>query len=209
MKNLHPDINLTNAREYYGAYDSRDLKKGKSFNMAGEWKSGTHYWNDEYVSDFVSYKGTLLSCKKSHLADSNNEPILVMQDVDGIAVPCGIKNNIYWTFVIGSVPGADGEGKQGPPGKDGDQNIWFGTTVPKNEDGTVDYTKIWYDPSDFSSENLFTDFWTGTETQVYVDHKMEEVNTSISDTKKYVDNKTEEIAQSVNNLDSKWDWAEL
>jgi hypothetical protein len=35
-KNILPDVDLINSREYYGAYNSKDLYKGKSFNMTGE-----------------------------------------------------------------------------------------------------------------------------------------------------------------------------
>ena len=103
-KNIYPDIDLINSREYYGAYNSKDLYKGKSFNMAGEWAPEVHYFNDDFLTDFVSYNGALLSCKRSHLSSSNNRPELLFED----NIPCGVKQNSYWTFVLGGIPGTNG-----------------------------------------------------------------------------------------------------
>lgn len=45
--------------------------------MSGEWKDETNYFNDEYIVDFVAYKGALLSCSKSHLSSATTEPVLI------------------------------------------------------------------------------------------------------------------------------------
>ena len=113
-KNIYPDIDLMNSREYYGAYNSKDLYKGKSFNMSGEWATNVHYFNDDFITDFVSFGGALLSCKKSHLSSSNNRPTIVYED----GVPTGVMPNSFWSFVLGGVSGKDGQdGKDGMDGK--------------------------------------------------------------------------------------------
>ena len=61
MKNIKPDIDLQNSIECSRITESREYYKGKSFNFANEWHSGINYFNDNYVTDFVSYKGTLLA----------------------------------------------------------------------------------------------------------------------------------------------------
>ena len=111
-KSIYPDVDLINSREYYGAYNSKDLYKGKSFNMAGAWSPDVHYFNDDFITDFVVYKGSLLSCVRSHQSSSANEPELLIKNVNGVPVPYGVKNTNYWSFVIGSVPG-----EQGDPGE--------------------------------------------------------------------------------------------
>lgn len=103
--NLLPNIDLTNSREYYGAYNTRDLYKGKSFNMSGEWKAGTHYFNDESLQDFISYNGVLLSCNKTHIATINTMPEIIYRDENGTQVPEGLSNTTYWNFVLGGIPG--------------------------------------------------------------------------------------------------------
>lgn len=108
-KNILPDVDLINSREYYGAYNSKDLYKGKSFNMTGEWATNAHYFNDDFVVDFVAYKGALLSCKRSHQSSSQNAPELLTKDVNGVPVPYGVAQNSYWTFVMGAIPGTQGD----------------------------------------------------------------------------------------------------
>lgn len=94
-KNILPDVDLLNSREYYGAYNSRDFQKGTSIEMSGEWQPGVHYFNDEYYISFTSYQGALLSCKRSHIANSNNEPKLITQSVGGFDVVIGIEQSNY------------------------------------------------------------------------------------------------------------------
>lgn len=105
MNKILPNIDLNNSRDFYGSYNTRDLYKGKSFNMAGEWKAGAHYFNDDSLQDFVSYNGVLLSCNKSHIATSNTEPKIKYRIEDGIQIPEGIINTSYWTFVLAGIPG--------------------------------------------------------------------------------------------------------
>ena len=46
---------ISSSREYYGLNNSQDIYKGTSFKFSGEWVSNTHYFNDEYIIDFVVY----------------------------------------------------------------------------------------------------------------------------------------------------------
>ena len=73
-------------------------EKGKSFNMTGEWQANTRYYSDEYITDFVVYNGALLACKKEHISDSGNEPVLIYDDHE---VVVGVHGDI-WLFVIAS-----------------------------------------------------------------------------------------------------------
>ena len=66
---------------------SNQFERGHSFNWAGHWKPNTHYFNDEYVTDFVVFNSCLLACRQNHL--SSDEPVLVfvegrVQDVEGM-----------------------------------------------------------------------------------------------------------------------------
>lgn len=116
--NILPTIDLQNSREYSGAYNSRDFYKGTSFKMAGEWITNTHYFNDEYIVDFVSFEGALLSCVRSHASSSLNMPELVREN-DKII---GIKPNLFWAFVMAGV--------EGPVGK-----VW----VPEVKNGIISW----------------------------------------------------------------------
>lgn len=116
--NILPTIDLQNSREYSGAYNSRDFYKGTSFKMAGEWITNTHYFNDEYIVDFVSFEGALLSCIRSHTSSSLNMPELVREN-DKII---GIKPNLFWAFVMAGV--------EGPAGK-----VW----VPEVKNGIISW----------------------------------------------------------------------
>lgn len=102
-----PPTDLTNSREYYGMYNSRDFYKGTSFKMSGEWCPNTHYFNDEYIVDFVSFNGALLSCMRSHLSSSAGAdvPELIIEGEKII----GLKPNRFWSFVMA--------GQEGPEGK--------------------------------------------------------------------------------------------
>lgn len=104
---ITPPTDLTNSREYYGMYNSRDFYRGTSFKMSGEWAPNTHYFNDEYIVDFVSYQGALLSCVRGHIStsDGGDVPKLVF-DGDKII---GIKPNAYWAFVMSGSTGPEGK----------------------------------------------------------------------------------------------------
>lgn len=131
--NILPTIDLQNSREYSGAYNSRDFYKGTSFKMAGEWITNTHYFNDEYIVDFVSFEGALLSCIRSHTSSSLNMPELVREN-DKII---GIKPNLFWAFVMAGV--------EGPAGK-----VW----VPEINNGILSWKESNTSPSSTPIENL-------------------------------------------------------
>lgn len=131
--NIQPNIDLQNSREYVGAYNSRDFYKGTSFKMAGEWMTNTHYFNDEYIVDFVSFEGALLSCIRSHTSSSLNMPELVREN-DKII---GIKPNLFWAFVMAGV--------EGPVGK-----VW----VPEINNGILSWKESNTSPSSTPIENL-------------------------------------------------------
>lgn len=131
--NILPTIDLQNSREYSGAYNSRDFYKGISFKMAGEWITNTHYFNDEYIVDFVSFEGALLSCVRSHTSSSLNMPELVREN-DKII---GIKPNLFWAFVMAGV--------EGPAGK-----VW----VPEINNGILSWKESNTSPSSTPIENL-------------------------------------------------------
>lgn len=131
--NILPTIDLQNSREYSGAYNSRDFYKGTSFKMAGEWITNTHYFNDEYIVDFVSFEGALLSCVRSHTSSSLNMPELVWEE-DKII---GIKPNLFWAFVMAGV--------EGPAGK-----VW----VPEINNGILSWKESNTSPSSTPIENL-------------------------------------------------------
>lgn len=131
--NILPTIDLQNSREYSGAYNSRDFYKGTSFKMAGEWITNTHYFNDEYIVDFVSFEGALLSCIRSHTSSSLNMPELVREN-DKII---GIKPNLFWAFVMAGV--------EGPAGK-----VW----VPEVKNGIISWKLDDETPTSIPSTNI-------------------------------------------------------
>ena len=131
--NILPTIELQNSREYSGAYNSRDFYKGTSFKMAGEWITNTHYFNDEYIVDFVSFEGALLSCIRSHTSSSLNMPELVREN-DKII---GIKPNLFWAFVMAGV--------EGPAGK-----VW----VPEVKNGIISWKLDDETPTSIPSTNI-------------------------------------------------------
>lgn len=131
--NILPTIDLQNSREYSGAYNSRDFYKGTSFKIAGEWITNTHYFNDEYIVDFVSFEGALLSCIRSHTSSSLNMPELVREN-DKII---GIKPNLFWAFVMAGV--------EGPAGK-----VW----VPEVKNGIISWKLDDETPTSIPSTNI-------------------------------------------------------
>lgn len=129
-----PDVDLQNSREYYGLYNSRDFYKGTSFKMSGEWIEGTHYFNDEYIVDFISFEGALLSCTRSHVSTAATKPRLKKAE-DGTII--GIEPSNHWNFVMA--------GSEGPEGKS-----W----VPTVEDGKLKWVLTSGEPSEVPITDL-------------------------------------------------------
>lgn len=75
---------------------SNQFERGHSFNWAGEWTAGKYYYNDEYVTDFVTYHNVVLECRISHLATEDLEPQLIYKDNELIGI-----DSQYWGYVIG------------------------------------------------------------------------------------------------------------
>lgn len=94
---------ISSSREYYGLNNSQDIYKGTSFKFSGEWVSGTHYFNDEYVIDFVTHEYIndqgetvmgMWACNRNHLSSTANEPML---------------NSRFWSFVMSGATGKPGQ----------------------------------------------------------------------------------------------------
>lgn len=81
---------------YYNAMGSRSFYKGTSFRCT-EWCLETHYFNNEDFIDFVSYKGALLRCTRSHISSVDNEPSLVINN----NLIVGINDSPVWEFIMG------------------------------------------------------------------------------------------------------------
>jgi hypothetical protein len=84
---------ISSSREYFGLNNSQDIYKGTSFKFSGPWTANTHYFNDEYIVDFVTYEGCLWACSRNHLSAAGNEP--------------GDKSR-YWDLALEGVPGVQG-----------------------------------------------------------------------------------------------------
>lgn len=87
--NIAP-IDISSSREFYGLNNSADVYKGTSFKFSGPWSANTHYFNDEYIIDFVSDGGSLWACQRSHLSTEAQRPG---------------DRSVFWTRVISGVPG--------------------------------------------------------------------------------------------------------
>lgn len=111
--NLFPSSNIESSRDHYSLYHSRDFYKGKSFNFAGNWAPGVHYFNDEYITDFVAYEGALLACDRSHLSSSDSAPKLLYNDIEdpNHQRPIGV-DSPFWDFVFSGTPGMRGDSGQ-------------------------------------------------------------------------------------------------
>lgn len=141
FNDILPSTDINDVRDYYGTSQSRDLYKGTSFKMSGEWKVNTHYFNDERIIDFVVYKDNnnrraLISCTKCHISTENGTdvPKLIVENDRVI----GIEENPYWIFVM--------SGTEGPDGK-----VW----VPNvSEDGTISWQQRQDSPDYISSVNV-------------------------------------------------------
>ncbi len=127
------------SEEYYKLRSSRDFYTGTSFKMS-TWDLNTRYFNDENIIDFVSYKGCLLYCTRSHISSESNEPVPIIEN----DIIVGIHPNIFWKFVMGTngkgVKGDKGDagpkgdpGEQGPEGPKGDKGD--SVTGPKGDKG--------------------------------------------------------------------------
>lgn len=132
--NITPPADLTNSREYYGMYNSRDFYRGTSFKMSGYWTPNTHYFNDEYIVDFVAWDGALLSCVRSHISSESNRPVVV-KDESGAVI--GIKTNPYWIYVM--------SGTEGPAGK-----VW----VPEVKNGIISWKLDDENPTSIPSADI-------------------------------------------------------
>lgn len=132
--NITPPTDLTNSREYYGMYNSRDFYRGTSFKMSGYWTPNTHYFNDEYIVDFVAWDGALLSCVRSHISSESNRPV-VIKDESGAVI--GIKTNPYWIYVM--------SGTEGPAGK-----VW----VPEVKNGIISWKLDDENPTSIPSADI-------------------------------------------------------
>lgn len=132
--NITPLTDLTNSREYYGMYNSRDFYRGTSFKMSGYWTPNTHYFNDEYIVDFVAWDGALLSCVRSHISSESNRPVVV-KDESGAVI--GIKTNPYWIYVM--------SGTEGPAGK-----VW----VPEVKNGIISWKLDDENPTSIPSADI-------------------------------------------------------
>lgn len=132
--NITPPTDLTNSREYYGMYNSRDFYRGTSFKMSGYWTPNTHYFNDEYIVDFVAWDGALLSCVRSHISSESNRPVVVKEESGAVI---GIKTNPYWIYVM--------SGTEGPAGK-----VW----VPEVKNGIISWKLDDENPTSIPSADI-------------------------------------------------------
>ena len=136
-KNNIIPIDISSSREYYGLNNSIDLYKGTSFKFAGQWTEKVHYFNDEYIIDFVAYDGSLWACQHCHLSSISNKPgsnakywTEVITGIEGKAyIPNVVDGQLIFSLEgdlptdpidIGSLKGQDGaDGKDGVDGKNG------------------------------------------------------------------------------------------
>lgn len=72
---------------------SNQFERGKSFNWAGQWKSGTYYFNDEYVTDFIVHRNVVLACRKNH--QSLSEPSFIYRNGKVVDV-----DSPFWEFIL-------------------------------------------------------------------------------------------------------------
>lgn len=108
---------ISSSREYYGLNNSQDIYKGTSFKFSGAWTENTHYFNDEYIIDFVTHPYinenndevmAMWACTRNHLSVIGSEPMF---------------NSRYWTFVMSGATGSPGQVYV--PSLDKDGNLIF------------------------------------------------------------------------------------
>ena len=103
---------------------SRNYNRGKSFRFS-EWCSGIVYKNDDFIQDFVEYKGVLYACVApftSKFPDKSNDWELVVDGVGATFIPHVDKDgNLTWTndSNLDNPQGINLKGPAGDPGKDG------------------------------------------------------------------------------------------
>lgn len=86
-------IDISSSREFYGLNNSSDIYKGTSFKFSGPWTERTHYFNDEYIVDFVSHNGSLWGCQRTHLSDEAHQPN--DRSTFWTKIVTGVKGQIY------------------------------------------------------------------------------------------------------------------
>lgn len=99
-----PDISFV--RENFGEGNTRNSLRGRSMHYAGKWKTNTHYTNDAYIVDFVSYENKLWACTISHLSkdevpsDTSRYWQLVMQgEKGGVYKPSKKDGKLFFDYV--------------------------------------------------------------------------------------------------------------
>ena len=103
---------------------SRNYNRGKSFRFS-EWCSGIVYKNDDFIQDFVEYKGALYACVApftSKFPDVSSDWELVVDGVGATFIPHVDKDgNLTWTndSNLDNPQGINLKGPAGDPGKDG------------------------------------------------------------------------------------------
>lgn len=163
---------ISSSREYFGLNNSQDIYKGTSFKFSGEWTPNTHYFNDEYIIDFVTYNHKLWACSRNHLSSSDlsNAPS---------------DKSRYWDIALDGVPGTPGltpvvkvidynneaylcygydidgvveewhklcpmSELRGEKGEKGDDVCYVGDSAPSKDSNY----QIWFDTSDESGTSL-------------------------------------------------------
>lgn len=91
--------NINRYKPSFTTMHSQDYYQGKSFNYAGEWRAGMHYVNDQYVQDFVTYKGSLLACQRSHISNCDNEPKIVYKN-NKFPLQASSVESSYWDLAL-------------------------------------------------------------------------------------------------------------
>ena len=116
------------------AQKTRDFYKGKSFYIHGEWLPEQHYFDDDYITSWVTYNGALLYCKKNHISSLSNRPILIHDSEGSIS---GMEPNEFWelalsaSFTNASIKGEKGDrGDKGEPGNSGCFAVHVGPENP-------------------------------------------------------------------------------
>lgn len=151
---------ISSSREYYGLNNSQDIYKGTSFKFSGDWVANTHYFNDEYIVDFVTYtdpvtsERSLWACKRNHLSVNppsmnSREWTYVMSGTEGapgqIYVP-RVDNDGNLVFTLSDEPAAATiniaaiKGEDGADGQDGSDGADGKVYIPSVKDGIMTFT---------------------------------------------------------------------
>ena len=88
--NIIPQTSIESLTRGHSVGPSMDAYRGTSFKFSKQWAVKTHYFNNEYIIDFVAYNGSLWACSKSHLSSEDNYPKA---------------DSIYWSEVVTGVEG--------------------------------------------------------------------------------------------------------